>query len=1096
MTGLTNRLRSAGDGNTSGSDITLGSRNTEGIGHNGETFKYSKEVMLSFYDKDAPMAPSLHDYILTTDIVSESTLTPMAHIPMTEEEDRALHNVNSSRLSGSSSRSRGRGRGRGRGDGGSYDGDSNRDIGSRRHNINEGNGGYNLGPISGSLMGEGMRTGGRERELDAFNWNVTSPMTPTNGSSHYWSGDDNYGDDADLSTREGGQEQSIAWNARGDMDGAAVFFSQKSIGDDKDDLTQPISLTRNSSFGADIWSLGVRGSIEMSQPSPLAGLVSADDAIIPPSPRRLDSPAIAAIAPSVGSGSRISSPLPVLTSAATSPLSAVPMPVQWFYKDPFGKLQGPFTNETMLIWYKEGFFSSDLLVQDNNMYDFVSLGQLFIQRGSNPFLPQPMAQTLPVAHPPLLATLSTDRGRSPPPPKPLAAASLSIPAPTSHQLGSVDVQHQQHAQNIFSGMWGSHMDPMSQPMHQSMGLGVDPLTWQYQQQLGAQGLYNQLGGHGAYGLAGVNPMNSMAGMNMNIGIPFGMAGGLHSGIGLAGQYQRMASVDGQTKDNDTPKLDSGWVGVGSTQPKLPFNQDWLSTLGNIGNMGGSGNMQSMNNIDSITEAIDGLCMTSQPPQPPLPTLPTPLNPGDTSFAPKMGFAAMPSVPFSAQMNASMGAMIGTVEPVPANTWTALAQQAASAGLATQTSLPVEKDSPHLPQDSTLAQPEASSKPEEGEQKQIKHKTQDLENQQKDTSGVTTTSELPPPTSSSTMPGKEEKRKEYRRQLSAEITKNTRAPIPLLNRAVSYNSIPSLAQIQLAEEQEKQKDEMQMQQKSEQLQQPQQEAIITPMPGVPWRSPALSKATLHSEPSPLPPPKTLVEIQQEELKKLKSKDQALAAANQKDSMPRQHQWASGISLPVTPTLSLAEIQKQEEMRVQARAAQDDLQRQQRLNVLAQEAEQAHTPESISPNSILQHAGWASRGESASPAVAAVPIATIVKKSVTGKPEESVWGAKESPIEGPKAPTVGLDDTDLMGMTKALSKAEKRRNKKANTKKVVAAVPTVLPTPTPPPIILGPVPAIRESAARKAARTALEEETKTFTAWCEEQISSIPSQAEID
>jgi hypothetical protein len=62
--------------------------------------------------------------------------------------------------------------------------------------------------------------------------------------------------------------------------------------------------------------------------------------------------------------------------------------VLWFYRDPQGNIQGPFTGADMHEWYKAGFFTAQLLVKRESDPDFQPLGLLVQILGNDeePFL--------------------------------------------------------------------------------------------------------------------------------------------------------------------------------------------------------------------------------------------------------------------------------------------------------------------------------------------------------------------------------------------------------------------------------------------------------------------------------------------------------------------------------------------------------------------------------------------------------------------------------------------------------------------------------------------------------------------------------------
>ncbi|KAF3083299.1 hypothetical protein TWF102_000710 [Orbilia oligospora] len=66
----------------------------------------------------------------------------------------------------------------------------------------------------------------------------------------------------------------------------------------------------------------------------------------------------------------------------------MPDKITWVYKDPTGKIQGPFSGLEMHDWYKAGFFQPDLLIRRQEETEFELLGH-FIRRVGNsrePFL--------------------------------------------------------------------------------------------------------------------------------------------------------------------------------------------------------------------------------------------------------------------------------------------------------------------------------------------------------------------------------------------------------------------------------------------------------------------------------------------------------------------------------------------------------------------------------------------------------------------------------------------------------------------------------------------------------------------------------------
>ncbi|KAI9229911.1 MAG: hypothetical protein DHS80DRAFT_21961 [Piptocephalis tieghemiana] len=96
----------------------------------------------------------------------------------------------------------------------------------------------------------------------------------------------------------------------------------------------------------------------------------------------------------------------VAATARQAPIQD-PADVLWFYRDPQGNIQGPFTGADMHEWYRAGFFTANLLVKRESDRDFQPLGILVQTLGDDeePFLlPAPhlarAAAPVPQAGPP------------------------------------------------------------------------------------------------------------------------------------------------------------------------------------------------------------------------------------------------------------------------------------------------------------------------------------------------------------------------------------------------------------------------------------------------------------------------------------------------------------------------------------------------------------------------------------------------------------------------------------------------------------------------------------------------------------------------
>uniref|UniRef100_A0A7N9AQ49 GRB10 interacting GYF protein 2 n=1 Tax=Mastacembelus armatus TaxID=205130 RepID=A0A7N9AQ49_9TELE len=71
--------------------------------------------------------------------------------------------------------------------------------------------------------------------------------------------------------------------------------------------------------------------------------------------------------------------------------------LKWFYKDPQGEIQGPFSNQEMTEWFQAGYFTMSLLVKRGCDEVFQPLGEIMKIWGRVPFTPGP-------APPPLLVS--------------------------------------------------------------------------------------------------------------------------------------------------------------------------------------------------------------------------------------------------------------------------------------------------------------------------------------------------------------------------------------------------------------------------------------------------------------------------------------------------------------------------------------------------------------------------------------------------------------------------------------------------------------------------------------------------------------------
>ncbi|XP_018559418.1 GRB10-interacting GYF protein 1 isoform X2 [Lates calcarifer] len=149
-------------------------------------------------------------------------------------------------------------------------------------------------------------------------------------------------------------------------------------------------------------------------------------------------------------------------TAAALPLSHEAA-MKWFYKDPQGEIQGPFTTVEMCEWFQAGYFTMTLLVKRGCDEGFQPLGDVIKMWGRVPFAPGP-------SPPPLLV-------RQPPP--------TQRPQPTRGPAGTVS----QSSANVEDGE--GRMQRRGNIDRQVMG-NLDQERLKKQQELAAAALYQQL----------------------------------------------------------------------------------------------------------------------------------------------------------------------------------------------------------------------------------------------------------------------------------------------------------------------------------------------------------------------------------------------------------------------------------------------------------------------------------------------------------------------------------------------------------------------------------------------------------------------------
>uniref|UniRef100_A0A669FC85 GRB10 interacting GYF protein 1 n=1 Tax=Oreochromis niloticus TaxID=8128 RepID=A0A669FC85_ORENI len=139
-------------------------------------------------------------------------------------------------------------------------------------------------------------------------------------------------------------------------------------------------------------------------------------------------------------------------TAAALPLSHEAA-MKWFYKDPQGEIQGPFTTVEMCEWFQAGYFTMTLLVKRGCDEGFQPLGDVIKMWGRVPFAPGP-------SPPPLLGNLDQERLKKQ---QELAAAAL--------------YQQLQQQQQLFQLMNRCSEQSMMPSMNRSMSVPDTGSMW-------------------------------------------------------------------------------------------------------------------------------------------------------------------------------------------------------------------------------------------------------------------------------------------------------------------------------------------------------------------------------------------------------------------------------------------------------------------------------------------------------------------------------------------------------------------------------------------------------------------------------------------
>ncbi|XP_077401121.1 GRB10-interacting GYF protein 1 isoform X4 [Vanacampus margaritifer] len=177
-------------------------------------------------------------------------------------------------------------------------------------------------------------------------------------------------------------------------------------------------------------------------------------------------------------------------TAAALPLSHEAA-MKWFYKDPQGEIQGPFTTVEMCEWFQAGYFTMTLLVKRGCDEGFQPLGDVIKMWGRVPFAPGP-------SPPPLLV-------RQPPP--------TQRPQPTRGSAGTVS----QSSANIDDGKGWMQKGGK---MHRQATGNLDQERLKKQQELAAASLYQQLQQQQLFQLINrCSEQGMMPSMNRSMSVP-------------------------------------------------------------------------------------------------------------------------------------------------------------------------------------------------------------------------------------------------------------------------------------------------------------------------------------------------------------------------------------------------------------------------------------------------------------------------------------------------------------------------------------------------------------------------------------------------
>ncbi|KAJ8008412.1 hypothetical protein DPEC_G00104550 [Dallia pectoralis] len=141
--------------------------------------------------------------------------------------------------------------------------------------------------------------------------------------------------------------------------------------------------------------------------------------------------------------------------------------MKWFYKDPQGEIQGPFTTLEMCEWFQAGYFTMSLLVKRGCDEGFQPLGDVIKMWGRVPFAPGP-------SPPPLLVRAPPPR---PLPPRAPAGNMDQDRLKKQQDLAAVALYQQLQQQQLFQLINRCGDQGMMPPMSRSMSVPDTGSMW-------------------------------------------------------------------------------------------------------------------------------------------------------------------------------------------------------------------------------------------------------------------------------------------------------------------------------------------------------------------------------------------------------------------------------------------------------------------------------------------------------------------------------------------------------------------------------------------------------------------------------------------